>query len=365
MGYIGNQPQYDITVNKKQYIASAGQDTFSIGYDTYVDVYIDGILLATSEYTATSGFEIVLNVPLTGGEVVQLSGFTTLGIAITVNSIVKTAGDSAPGSTDTYTITMTDGSTSTFNVYNGIDGSVPLVNNLTSTSTTEALTAAQGKVLQDTKQSTLISGTNIKTINGESVLGSGDIALESGGLKSVQVFTTSGTWTKPDGINFIKVYITGGGGGGTGSTSGSSGGGAGATCIKYLDVSMLSTGTVVIGAGGAGQSDGGDSVFTIDAISYIGGKGFGVAVSTVDGGIGGTATNGDLNLRGGGGGANGNASYSRSMSQGGTSYYGGSERGLYDETPTSSGAYGAGGSGNHLGVHAGGMQGIIVIEEYA
>jgi hypothetical protein len=31
------------------------------------------------------------------------------------------------------------------------------------------------------KQNTLVSGTNIKTINGNSVLGSGDIAISAGG----------------------------------------------------------------------------------------------------------------------------------------------------------------------------------------
>lgn len=50
-------------------------------------------------------------------------------------------------------------------------------NTLTSTSTTEALSANMGKSLQDGKQATLVSGTNIKTINGTSVLGSGDIAI--------------------------------------------------------------------------------------------------------------------------------------------------------------------------------------------
>lgn len=37
-------------------------------------------------------------------------------------SIVKTSGTGAPGSTDTYTITLSDGSTATFSVYNGADG---------------------------------------------------------------------------------------------------------------------------------------------------------------------------------------------------------------------------------------------------
>lgn len=39
-----------------------------------------------------------------------------------IQSIDRTAGTGAPGTTDTYTITLTDGSTTTFQVYNGADG---------------------------------------------------------------------------------------------------------------------------------------------------------------------------------------------------------------------------------------------------
>lgn len=39
-----------------------------------------------------------------------------------IQSITRTAGNSAPGTTDTYTVTLTDGSTTQFQVYNGKDG---------------------------------------------------------------------------------------------------------------------------------------------------------------------------------------------------------------------------------------------------
>lgn len=39
-----------------------------------------------------------------------------------IQSIVRTSGDGSPGTTDTYTITLTDGTTSTFTVYNGANG---------------------------------------------------------------------------------------------------------------------------------------------------------------------------------------------------------------------------------------------------
>ena len=48
----------------------------------------------------------------------DLSGVQGVG----VQSIELTSGNHAPGTTDTYTITYTDGSTSTYQVYNGADG---------------------------------------------------------------------------------------------------------------------------------------------------------------------------------------------------------------------------------------------------
>lgn len=71
-------------------------------------------------------------------------------------------------------------------VYNGTSWAamagqihVTVVDSLTSTSTTDALSAAMGKSLQDNKQANLVSGTNIKTINSATILGAGDIQLQT------------------------------------------------------------------------------------------------------------------------------------------------------------------------------------------
>lgn len=53
-----------------------------------------------------------------------------------------------------------------------------ITNSLTSTSTDFALSANQGKELNDKKQNKLVSGTNIKTINNESILSSGNLSLQ-------------------------------------------------------------------------------------------------------------------------------------------------------------------------------------------
>lgn len=63
---------------------------------------------------------------------------------------------------------------------------------LTSTDTRSVLSANQGKILNESKQDTLVSGTNIKTINGDSILGSGDISI-TGGASNIENGTGTGS----------------------------------------------------------------------------------------------------------------------------------------------------------------------------
>lgn len=79
---------------------------------------------------------------------------------------------------------------------------------------------------------------------------------------TIQVFTASGTWTKPAGCKAIKVVVTGGGGGGSsGGAATDSGGATGGGSIKFIDVTAISSETVTVGAGGAAGSAGGTSSF--------------------------------------------------------------------------------------------------------
>ncbi len=52
------------------------------------------------------------------------------------------------------------------------------------------------------------------------------------GLQSMQVFTSSGTWTKPAGISKVKVTVVGGGGGGGGGKNAGATGGSGVVIIR-------------------------------------------------------------------------------------------------------------------------------------
>lgn len=89
--------------------------------------------------------------------------------------------------------------------------------------------------------------------------------------KGQQIFTSSGIFTVPAGVHSIQVFVVGGGGGGghaksdagagVGYTKSGGGGGGGYTKYGTYNVTPGTQYAVVIGAGGAGDSNGGTSSF--------------------------------------------------------------------------------------------------------
>jgi hypothetical protein len=138
--------------------------------------------------------------------------------------------------------------------------------------------------------------------------------LADGNLVSMQVFTASGTWTKPAGITRIFVEVRGSGGGGGAATSTpniqvGAGGGQGGRGIKLIDVTAITSETVTVGASGTGGGGGGSGGTGgtvsfgshITALGGAGGVGGGVSARGI-GGPGGTCSGGDVNFRGQAGG---------------------------------------------------------------
>lgn len=77
---------------------------------------------------------------------------------------------------------------------------------------------------------------------------------------SSEVFTTTGVWTKPAGVNTVRVLMVGSGGGGGGASNGvggGSGGGGGSMVVSTVDVSAVANVTVTINAPGTGGAGGG------------------------------------------------------------------------------------------------------------
>lgn len=175
---------------------------------------------------------------------------------------------------------------------------------------------------------TAVSSSN-KLLDNADTTGTGLILRSSAGAfkQTIQVFTATGTYTKPSGAMSVDVYLSGAGGGGgsgyrdTGATSlsGGSGGGGGALSYKRFPASGLgSTETVTIGTGGAGGAGrsgtngvgnngnaGGASTFgTTVLLKAPGGSGglAGASGSNPAGGAGGVIGNGDIQVVGGAGG---------------------------------------------------------------
>jgi len=62
------------------YTATAGQTTFSLTYTVgLIDVYVNGVRLTDSEYTASNGTSVVFNEALFGGESVDIIAYTSSG----------------------------------------------------------------------------------------------------------------------------------------------------------------------------------------------------------------------------------------------------------------------------------------------
>lgn len=201
----------------------------------------------------------------------------------------------------------------------------------------------------------------------------------SGRFIDRKIFTTPGSISyKPTaGTKKIKIIITGGGGRGYGFlgwgsnyTSRGAGGGAGGTVIAWLNVDDTKTYAGVVGRGG-------DDTVTPTSSTFNGvlTAGNGSSPSTGgDGGRGGLAVGGDLNIQGGDGSdAPGIISdttnvYRGGSGDGGVSYWGGGIRSGESTNTLRQAGYGSGGGGairstpfvGNFGSH-----GVILIEEFS
>lgn len=121
---------------------------------------------------------------------------------------------------------------------------------------------AMSEIVDDRVANLIVAGNNItKTYND----GTGTLTIAAtAALIDYQVFTSSGTWTKPANAKHVRVFCIGaGGGGGAGGRAtaastdriGGAGGGGGAMWILDIAADALgATETVTVGLGGSGAA---------------------------------------------------------------------------------------------------------------
>jgi hypothetical protein len=166
-----------------------------------------------SDWNATSGVTEILNKP-TIPSVTNFVPYTgaTNDVDLGVHDLTATQGTFATsGNPDTLTVSHSSGSGKALTITKGGNGEGVYVNktsgsgnavtvigdleatNLKRTGGTSAqFLKANGSIDSTSYQPTLVSGTNIKTINGNSLLGSGDLVI-SGGGGAIAVGTTAVT----------------------------------------------------------------------------------------------------------------------------------------------------------------------------
>ena len=276
---------------------------------TYV-VTADGLLEGTEILNfAAAGQNIDIqindtsNSPITYNLVAN-TGAVNEGGTFSVDLVVE---NGVPGVTLPYIVT-------------GVSATDLSSGSLTGNFVTGSVTQASFTVAEDFttegEETFTIALTTIDNVSASVVINDSSTTLVEG--EEVVTSTGSGSFTIPSGVTSISVMAVGGGGGagttaalGAGQITGGAGAGA-LGILNNLSVMPGQTLTYTVGAGGAGNNNGGDTSFTYGGQTYTAGGGqtsSAVAINTLSlyqrkaGGAGGTTTgNWTISKAGGAGG---------------------------------------------------------------
>lgn len=233
--------------------------------------------------------------------------------------------------------------------------------NLTSSAVTGSVPVARG----GTALTSLGTASTALTVN----TSNNAYTFAPTGIRSMQVFTGSGTWNRPTGVRFIHVQLVGAGGGASGHGES---GAAGGYSERIIDVTGTSSVSVTIGGGGGGtwySSAGGNAGGSSFGPFLSAGGGHGAnRQNQHNGGVSGAGSGGDINLHQGCGGGH----EQRSTGMGGSTYFGGAgpaghpNGGNFAHNHQGHSAPGSGGTSGYYSGHRGadGRPGLCVITEY-
>ncbi len=100
-GYIGNIPIPQATQTRDSFTATASQTSFATGGYTpnFLDVYLNGLKLNSSQFTATNGTDVVLTSAASANDIVEVIAYTAFEVADASFDELSIGGDLTVGGT--------------------------------------------------------------------------------------------------------------------------------------------------------------------------------------------------------------------------------------------------------------------------
>ena len=299
--YIGN----DLSRGRSEtyyYTSTSGGETAittdtsgkSINYTVgWVAVYLNGVRLHDSDFTATSGNSITGLAALSQDDVVIIEAQHTFSSSDAVPSTGGTFSGNVTHSADLRSgnLKAADG-TASITIANSTGLVTAPALKLTPTATGSAPSGSEGSLYYDsTKNSLMYYDTSWQKISGAQASG-GTISFYS--IYKVHTFKADGTFIVEGGDLTFDIFLIGGGGASVGDNGG--GGGAGGLVWKAGYTTSPGSFTIDVGAGGTGASGGSSTGVGADTtfasttfIAKGGGYGGSYGTDAGDGGCGGGA----------------------------------------------------------------------------
>jgi hypothetical protein len=235
-GYIGTQPVPQATQTRDSFTATANQTSFATsGYTPeFLDVFLNGVKLAASDYTATNGSDVVLASGAATGDILEVVAYTAFDTAnvtgatnFTVTGAFTSQGIDDNGNATAITIDSSENvmlnTTNTSLQLSSSDEGFTYANNFTTVSRDGGTTAyfnrlsSDGDVVAFRKNGSTVG--SIGAVSGRTFLNSqgGALSLRTAGSDRMQI-DASYVYPQTDnsydlgssGNRFKDAYLSGG-----------------------------------------------------------------------------------------------------------------------------------------------------------
>jgi hypothetical protein len=234
-----------------EFTATAGQTTFSVPSYTvgFIDVYRNGALLGSADFTATNGTTVVLANPASSGDLVETISFFVSSV---LNAIPNTAGSVISSNIQSgVTINFADGSASTPSITNDGDTNTGIFFPAADTiafsegGTEQMRLDSAGNLQMNSGYGSVATAygcrawVNFNGVSGTSIRGSGNISSVT--RSSAGRYDVNFTNAMPDANYAVSAILNGDSGTGTGAFNANGLWGANNRAVGSLRVEFYAT----------------------------------------------------------------------------------------------------------------------------